>query len=310
MFTYRKKTAFYQTIITLFSIFSQVLYVLATLILIYKEYVTVGSIVGVLGISQSVYTSINQVFGSISILAGITPIFQRLLPNGFLQERPFQEKESLSIASIELKDLSVSYGDKKILEHFSMEFVGGKKYAVIGSSGSGKSTLLKVLLKEKSFDGGEVRINGRPMEEIPAHVIYSSIGFVAQDPYVFNLSIRENITLGEDFSEEKIRAAIQRAELESFIASLPNGLDTVIEHNGANISGGQKQRIVLAREYVRGKNFLLMDEGTGSLDNKTKMAIEHHLLSDPDLTLIYVLHPRTKEELTVFDQVIELGPQK
>lgn len=304
---YRKKTALYQSVIQGCSVFIQVIFIIATLVLILYGYITVGAIVGLLNLSQSIYSSAGQLSSSMSAMGGLPPIFARILPAEGTQTCSEEIVERLPVPAVHASQIAFSYGDKPVLRDLSFDIAPGEKVAIVGPSGSGKSTLLKILLGELGPQAGSIELSGQNLAALSPAQIYETVGFVAQDPYLFNRSIRENITLGEDFSEEAIRKAVSRARLEDFLDALPSGLDTVIEHNGANVSGGQKQRIVLAREFLRGKNLLLMDEGTASLDSDTKRAIEAALLADSSLTLLYICHPRSPEELSAFDHVLRLG---
>lgn len=324
---YNDRIALYQNTIQIFSVFAQILYVLSTLILIFVGVISIGSIVGVLNISQSIYTSISLVFGSLSTLSGISPILDqfhipaqepwgvdsaRQTKTDALSENrsPINKDTALQrdpALTLQVDHLSLGYGEQTILRDLNLRFEAGKKYALVGTSGCGKSTLLKALLKELTPQQGRISLGGRDYEEISSAEIYDQIGLIQQDPYLLNRSIRDNITLGARFSEEQIQQALSRSALTNFVQNLPSGLDTLIENNGKNISGGQKQRMILAREYLRNKSILLMDEGTTSLDQDTKREIEQKLLQDPDLLLIAVCHPRSAEELAGFDTVITLG---
>lgn len=309
-YIYNKKTTFYGTIITFFSVLSQIIYVLATLVLIYKGYISIGAIVGLLGISQNVYTAMSQVFGSLPMLASVSPIFSQYFNNDYdILHDGFLNLDD-NVESIVLDNIDVNYGTKNILKDFSYKFEKGKKYAIIGESGTGKSTLLKVLLNEKKIDKGNIKVNGIDYHDINRETIYSKMGYITQDSYLFNKTIRENITLGENFSNDDLNAALKRASIFDFTNSLDEKENTKIINNGDNLSGGQRQRLVLAREYIRRKNWILMDEPTSSLDNLTKMQIEKELLEDKNLTLIYVIHPRSDEELKGFDEVISLNESK
>ena len=133
-------------------------------------------------------------------------------------------------------------------------------------------------------------------------------GYIEQNVFLFNTTIRENITLGEDFSEEQLHAAIQGSALAADLAAMPDGLDTVVGEDGSNLSGGQKQRVAIARALIHNRSILLVDEGTSALDQKNADLVEKSLLTNPDLTLILISHHLSAARRAQFDRVYELAP--
>uniref|UniRef100_UPI0039AFA880 ATP-binding cassette domain-containing protein n=1 Tax=Marinilactibacillus psychrotolerans TaxID=191770 RepID=UPI0039AFA880 len=127
------------------------------------------------------------------------------------------------------------------------------------------------------------------------------VQYIDQDNYLFNASYKENITLWEEYSEEEINLALNRASVDFITDS-----DKRIENNGTNLSGGQKQRIALARSFIQNKSFILLDEGTSSLDKGNILMIENLLLDNPDLTVILVTHNLLEENREKFDKIINL----
>lgn len=125
---------------------------------------------------------------------------------------------------------------------------------------------------------------------------------------VFNTTIRENITLGETFTEAQLQKALHDSALAGDLAAMPDGLDTVVGEEGRNLSGGQKQRVAIARALIHNRSILLMDEGTSALDQKNADIVEQSLLANPDLTLILISHHLTDEGKQRFDKVYELQP--
>ena len=134
------------------------------------------------------------------------------------------------------------------------------------------------------------------------------MSYIEQNVFLFNTTIRENITLGEDFSEEQLHAAIQGSALAADLAAMPDGLDTVVGEDGSNLSGGQKQRVAIARALIHNRSILLVDEGTSALDQKNADLVEKSLLTNPDLTLILISHHLSAEHRAQFDRVYELAP--
>ena len=134
------------------------------------------------------------------------------------------------------------------------------------------------------------------------------MSYIEQNVFLFNSTIRDNITLGETFTDEQMERALRDSALIGDLASMPDGLDTVVGEEGGNLSGGQKQRVAIARALIHNRSILLVDEGTSALDQKNADIVEKSLLSNPDLTLILVSHHLTPERKEQFTQVFGLQP--
>ena len=134
------------------------------------------------------------------------------------------------------------------------------------------------------------------------------MSYIEQDVFLFNTSIRENITLGEDFNDQQMKKALRDSALAGDLAIMPQGLDTLVGEEGRNLSGGQKQRVAIARALIHNRNILLVDEGTSALDQKNADIVEKNLLANPDLTLILISHHLSDERKAQFDHVYELSP--
>jgi ATP-binding cassette subfamily B protein/subfamily B ATP-binding cassette protein MsbA len=174
-----------------------------------------------------------------------------------------QEIES----DIILQDISFSYGHGKILNQVTMKIVKGSMSALVGHSGSGKSTIANLLLRLYDPTEGEIIINGKNLKEYETGSYRDLIGYVSQDPFIFNDTIRENITFGGNFSDNEIIIAAKLAYAHEFIMELPHGYDTLVGDQGITLSGGEKQRIVIARAMIRHPELLILDEATSALDN-------------------------------------------
>ena len=212
-------------------------------------------------------------------------------------------------ASITVDRVSFCYDEKKpILKDASFRFEKGKKYALTGPSGCGKSTLLKLLLGWLPDYIGTISFDDVDIHTVTPAQLQQQMSYIEQNVFLFNTTIRENITLGEDFSEEQLHAAIQGSALAADLAAMPDGLDTVVGEDGSNLSGGQKQRVAIARALIHSRSILLVDEGTSALDQKNADLVEKSLLTNPDLTLILISHHLSAERRAQFDHVYELTP--
>ncbi|MDV3504973.1 ABC transporter ATP-binding protein [Marinobacter sp. M-5] len=154
----------------------------------------------------------------------------------------------------------------------------GNTLALVGATGSGKSTLIKLLLRFYDPSHGDIRIDGQPIQGISLKSLRNAIGLVSQDVYLFEGSIRDNLTYGKpDASDSEIIDAAKTAEAWSFIEALPDGLDTPVGERGIRLSGGQRQRLSLARALLKNPPILVLDEATSAVDNETEAAIQRSL---------------------------------
>ncbi len=209
---------------------------------------------------------------------------------------------------LELKDVCFHYGCRaNVLENVNLRIPAGRTVAILGESGSGKSTLLKLLMGFYQPTAGRVLIGRADMRDFDLESLRSRIGLVAQDPFIFNGTVRDNVALGKPgASAEEITEAARAAGLEDFILGLPERYETLIGERGANLSGGQRQRLAIARALVRKPDILIFDEATSHLDTATERAIQnslktvlagktvvlvaHRLSTVKDADLIYVLN--------------------
>lgn len=209
---------------------------------------------------------------------------------------------------ISLKNISFQYDKKPILDGMNCTFEIGKKYALIGPSGCGKSTLLKILLGWLPDYTGTILLDDKDAKNYTTEQLQQQMSYIEQDVFLFNTTIRENITLGENFTESQLQKALHDSALAGDLASMPDGLNTIVGEEGRNLSGGQKQRVAIARALIHNRSILLVDEGTSALDQKNADIVEQSLLSNPNLTLILISHHLTEEDKQRFDKVYELKP--
>jgi len=190
---------------------------------------------------------------------------------------------------IELKDISVFYGDKPALKNVSFQIEAGSQVAIIGPTAAGKSQLLYLLTGLLKPNTGSIEFDGIHLDNYNKENFQQQIGFVFQDSVLFNMSLRENIAFNDTVTDESLQKAINTAELQDFINSLPEGLHTIISERGTSISGGQKQRIMLARALAINPKILLLDDFTARVDNQTEQKILKNIHENyPDITLLSV----------------------
>ena len=207
--------------------------------------------------------------------------------------------------AIQVKDLVMAYGERKVLKGVSFDIAPRSRTAIVGPTAAGKSQLLYAMTGLLAPTSGQVLYDGRPIDDYTRESLYAQIAFVFQDSQLFNLSLRENIAFNTKVDEAQLNKAIETAELHQFIASLPQGLETVAAERGLSLSGGQKQRIMLARALTLNPRVLFLDDFTARVDVTTEARILANVRRNyPDLTLISITQKIAPVE--DFDQIVLL----
>ncbi len=215
-----------------------------------------------------------------------------------------EEKQSLA-ESIALNDVSFGYEtEKPVLQHISYTFDAGKSYAVVGASGSGKSTLLNLLMASHDSYTGSICYDDTELRQISSESLYEMISVVQQNVFIFNASIRDNITMFSDFPREEVDRAIELSGLSRLIAE--RGEDYLCGENGSGLSGGEKQRISIARSLLKKSQVLFVDEATAALDAQTAFQVSNAILNLNGLTRIVVTHALDGNLLKRYDCVLTL----
>ncbi|MYY04439.1 ATP-binding cassette domain-containing protein [Streptomyces sp. SID4913] len=183
-------------------------------------------------------------------------------------------------------------GRPATLENLSLTIPAGRVTALVGATGSGKTTIARLLMRFQDAESGRVLLDGQDVRDLRRHDLRHAIGFVAQDPFLFDGSVADNIRYGSfDASDEAVVQASAMAEAHPFIAALPDGYDTLIGERGAALSGGQRQRIALARAILKDSPVVILDEATSAVDNETEAAIQRTLQSfAADRTMVVIAH--------------------
>lgn len=176
----------------------------------------------------------------------------------------------------EFKNVTFTYANgHKVIDNMNFKIKANSTVAFVGKSGSGKTTVFNLLCKMYNIDSGKITIDGIDIRELDKDSIRGNITIISQNPYIFNLSIRDNLRLvKENITDEEMIEACKTACLEDFIKSLPDGYDTVIGEGGINLSGGERQRLAIARALVQKTEIILFDEATSALDNETQANIK------------------------------------
>lgn len=192
-----------------------------------------------------------------------------------VSEKPQHPKDS----SIALHDVRFSYdGRTDVIRGVSMDIRPGQTVALVGPSGGGKSTICNIIPRFYEIEGGRVTIDGRDIRTLTLDSLRRGVGIVSQDVFLFDSTVRDNITYGAgEVSEEELISAAVRANIHDYIMTLPDGYDTQVGERGVKLSGGQKQRIAIARVFLKNPKILILDEATSALDNATEKLITESL---------------------------------
>lgn len=204
---------------------------------------------------------------------------------------------------IKVEQLNFGYNnDELILHDINVSFESGKSYAIVGGSGSGKTTLLNLLLGSFTDYEGMVTFDGEELRDISTDSLYDIISIIQQNVFVFDNSIRDNITMFKEFEEDTIQFAIERAGLTNLIEE--KGHEYNCGENGCGLSGGERQRISIARCLLRNTPVLMMDEATAALDAATAFSVTNAILDIKNLTRIIVIHRLEEHLLRKYDEII------
>lgn len=206
---------------------------------------------------------------------------------------------------LQLEDVRFSYdGETEILRGVSAVFDAGKAYAIVGASGSGKSTLLNLLTTPGMAYAGKILLDGTELRTVSPESLYETVSVIQQNVFVFNASIRDNVTMFRSFPPEELAQAVRRAQLEALLAE--RGEDYLCGENGSGLSGGEKQRISIARSLLKHASVLLADEATAALDAQTAHQVTDDILSLSGVTRIVVTHTLEQAALRRYDGILVL----
>ncbi|MCH4886403.1 ABC transporter ATP-binding protein [Acidaminobacter sp. JC074] len=238
---------------------------------------------------SSFIISINLFIGPVNTLIRLVEQYQSGMAGferfvGVLgEDEEVDDKDATALLNargdIEFSNVSFSYdGSENVLEDISFKIDAGKSIALVGASGGGKTTICSLLMRFYEKNAGEIKIDGKKIEDYTYHSLRNNIGIVQQDVFLFSGSIYDNIVYGRpDASHDQVIEAAKQANIHDFVLSLKDGYNTEIGERGIKLSGGQKQRISLARMFLKNPKILILDEATSALDNTTENLIQKEL---------------------------------
>lgn len=204
-----------------------------------------------------------------------------------IQDKPGAADLKVTAGAVEYRSVCFSYEDvelgaddgaRPVIDHMDLSIRPGQTIALVGPSGGGKSTTCSLLPRFYDVAAGSISIDGQDVRDVTQHSLRRAIGLVQQDVYLFDGTIGENIAYGKPgATAEEIAEAARRANIDTFIKSLPQGYDTVVGERGSRLSGGQKQRVAIARVFLKNPKILILDEATSALDNESEEAVQESL---------------------------------
>jgi ATP-binding cassette subfamily C protein len=188
---------------------------------------------------------------------------------------PFEQSNDIGV---NINDITFSYGDGPlVLNGVNLTINAGEKVALVGASGGGKSTLVQVLLGLYPPASGDIQFNHHSVSEIGMDVVRENVACVLQHPALFNDTLRNNLTLGREATDERLWEVLEVAQIKDVVSQLPDGLDSIIGRHGVRFSGGQKQRIAIARMALTDPKVVILDEATSALDSDTEARLHASL---------------------------------
>ena len=201
----------------------------------------------------------------------------------FLDSDEMAEDDGITLSDpkgdVSFENVNFAYTpDKPLIRDFSVDIKAGQKCAIVGPTGCGKTTLVNLLMRFYEADSGSIKIDGTDIRDMSKAGVRSLFQMVLQDVWLFSGSIRDNVAYGrEDATDEEIEEACRRARIDGFIRSLPEGYDTVLNEETADISGGQKQLLTIARAFLADRKLLILDEATSGVDTRTEVQIQQSM---------------------------------
>ena len=210
-------------------------------------------------------------------------------------------------APVALEGVTARYGsDRPVLRRFDLQLDPGARVALVGPSGSGKTTVTSLLLRFLDPESGRVTIAGRDIREFRQEDVRATFALAGQDAHLFDSTIRANLLLARpEATEAELWAALRRARIDAWVATLPDGLDTLVGEEGAELSGGQRQRLVLARALLADAPVLLLDEPTAHLDHETAEELVRDVFATAGRTTVLLVTHRP-EGLDLVDEIVRL----
>lgn len=276
--------------------------------LITKGNITLAAAMGALQLGNTVNNQFREATSSFISVKGTKKIQERM--NQLLCETETVTENIVpdgALGDICVKNLSFAYEDENdTLKNINFTFKEGKKYAIVGGSGSGKSTLIKLIMQYYSNYKGEIYCGDTDIQKIQKKSLYSKMAMIHQKVFMFDDTLKNNITMYQNYSENEILDVVEKAGLEDVAKKNAEGLEQNVGEGGSKLSGGEQQRIAIARALLKKSNVLILDEATSSLDTEVADKIENTVLQQKNLTAIVVTHKLAENILRKYDGIVVL----
>lgn len=271
--------------------------VLFLILLINNNVITVAIAIALYNYRTSVLTDMMSIASELleeckNFNISCERIFSIIDGNEFKKEKFGKQELSQINGNFEFKDVSFGYNESLVLKDFNLKIDAGKTYGLVGKSGSGKTTIFNLLCKLYDVKSGTILIDDKNIDDLDEKSIRGNITIINQSPYIFNMSIKENLQLVKsNVTDEEIIEACKLACLDEYIESLPNKYNTIIGEGGVSLSGGQRQRLAIARALIQKTKIILFDEATSDLDNETQNKIQEAINNlKGNYTIIIIAH--------------------
>ncbi len=256
----------------------------ASLLIVLSPYtISIGMLASLLSYANQYTKPFNEISGIISELQNAFACASRVF--AFIDEKDQAPDRENAITlenvegAVEIKNVYFSYREnQKLIENFNLKVNKGEKIAIVGPTGCGKTTLINLLMRFYDVNSGTIFVDGVDVLDVTRKSLRDGYGMVLQDTWLRNASVRENLTMGEDISEDEIVEVCKICHVHSFVKRLPEGYDTVITENGSNLSTGQKQLLCIARAMLKKPKMLILDEATSNIDTRTEKKINDAFL--------------------------------
>lgn len=288
------------------SILAQTIILVTSAVMVMNGRMSAGTLVAFTSLNGSFCSGLSVVLQGIPMIRGAKPIIERVTALADCEQMQPSKAAPSFWKTLKVSDLCFAYQEgMPVITNFSLSIDSGEKCALLGESGSGKTTLIRLLSGELDGYTGEICYDDISLAETDCESICRMVSVIHQDVFLFDDTIRNNICLFDEFSEEEFERALQLSGISKWIDQYQEGADYNVGQRGVFLSGGQRQRVAIARALIRNTPFLILDEGTSALDEQTAREIEAELLRIPELTLLTITHHLNNPQ--DYSQIIRLG---
>ena len=282
-------------------------------ILVANGHMSLGTMVAITQLSVYIMGPLQTFSGEVAEIISTQKILQKMPQSPFPNAGVIEKKDipAETIHTIALENISFTYDKTTLIANTSFVFERGKKYILSGSSGSGKTTIANLLCGTIAPQQGAVYFNDHPLSELSPHSVIKTISICSQNTFIFNDTLRNNITLFESlYTDEQVKAAIRHVGLDKVLQRFEHGLDEILTQSGNTLSGGERQRIALARMELLNTPFIILDESFANLDIQSTQRILSGLTKIKEKTVIYIGHQLPEEITSLFDEIVEIRDKK